>query len=312
MSLSRRNFIKGMGLGAASTALGVNILMDTPTAAAQTVPTAAAFYRTVLGDFEITVIRDAVGALPLDRLVAGVDAADVNEVLAANNFPTGDQPNNFKQMLVNTGDNLILFDTGLGSEASQLIPTMELLGVSPADINMVAISHFHPDHIGGVAPGGEIAFPNATYLMPQAEWDVLNSDAENQSFAGALATLQPLVDAGVLEYFNTGDELVPGIESVAAMGHTPGHHGFLISSGDASLLNTVDAIIHPVISTQRTDWAFGFDAIPEMAVETRRSLLDRIASENLLMFGYHFPFPGIGVVAATDEENTWRFTPTSY
>lgn len=312
MSLSRRNFIKGMGLGAASTALGVNILMDTPKAAAQTVPTSAAFYRTSLGDFEITVIRDAVSALPLERLVANAEAEEVNELLTANGFAAGEQPNNFKQMLVNTGDNLVLFDTGLGSDASQLIPTMELLGVSPADINIVAISHFHPDHIGGVAPGGEIAFPNATYVMAQAEWDVLNSDPESDFFAGALATLQPLVDAGVLEYFNTGDELVPGIESVAAMGHTPGHHGFLITSGDAGLLNTVDAIIHPVISTQRTDWHFSFDAIPDMAVETRRTLLNRIATENLLMFGYHFPFPGIGVVAATDEENTWRFTPTSY
>jgi glyoxylase-like metal-dependent hydrolase (beta-lactamase superfamily II) len=309
MKLSRRNFFKGAAAASAA-AMGVKLLVDAPAAAAQGVPTSAAFYRTTLGDFEVTVIRDAVSSLPLERLVANADAEAVNELLAENGFPTGEQPNNFKQMLVNTGENLILFDTGLGSENSQLIPTLELMGVAPGDINMVVISHFHPDHIGGVAPGGEVAFPNAMYMMPQAEWDFLNSDTD--AFSGPLSTLQPVTDAGMMSYFSDGEEIAPGVQAVAAPGHTPGHHGFLISSGEQSLMNVVDAIIHPVISTQRTDWAFGFDANPEQATETRRALLDRIASENLMMFGYHFPFPGIGYVAATDEENTWRFTPSSY
>jgi len=312
MNLSRRNFLKGLGIGATGAALGVNLTFDAPAVYGQDVSLGSAYYRTALGDFEITVIRDAVSTLGLGTLVANADAEQVNAVLSNANFPTGEQSNNFKQLLVNTGDALVLFDTGLGSENSQLIPTLEMIGVAPGDVTHVVISHWHPDHVGGVAPGGEIAFPNATYHMAQAEWDNINSNPDNQGFQGALATLQPLVDADVLVYFEDGAELLPGIEAVATPGHTAGHTGFLISSGGMRLLNTVDAIIHPVISTQRPEWFFGFDSDPEQAVETRRSLLDRAANEGLMMFGYHFPFPGIGVVAADEEDGRYRFTPLSY
>jgi glyoxylase-like metal-dependent hydrolase (beta-lactamase superfamily II) len=200
----------------------------------------------------------------------------------------------------------VLFDTGLGQGFSQLMPTLELIGVSPADITTVVLSHFHPDHIGGVAPDGAVAFPNAQYVFGQVEWDFLNSGGNE----GALGTLQPVVDAGQMAYYADGDEIAPGIIAVAAPGHTPGHTGFIISSGDQVLMNTVDAIVHPVLSVQRPEWHFGFDSDPEQAISTRRNLLDRVASDNLLIFGYHFPFPGIGVIAA--EGDSWRFTPFSY
>ena len=312
MALSRREFLKGIGAGAVGAALGVRLIYDTVPSLAQDVAPAAAFYRTTIGDFEVTVIRDAVASVGLNTLAANADPAEVNELLAANGFPEGEQPNNFKQLLVNTGESLVLFDTGLGSPDSQLIPTLALVGVAPEDITHVLLSHWHPDHIGGAAPGGAVAFPNAAYMMPQSEFDLLNSDTANQGFAGALATLQPVLDAGQMDFYNDGDEVLSGITALTAPGHTPGHHGFLIASGDRALLNSVDAIIHPVISVQRPDWYFGFDADPDQAVSTRQDLLDRAASEDLMLFGYHFPFPGIGYVGSTDEDNTWHFTMGSY
>lgn len=312
MTWSRRNFLKGMGIGAGMAASGVNLLTYAPTASAQSVATSSAYYRTTLGDFELTVIRDGVSSLDLGTLVANAEADAVNEVLSGANFPTGTQPNNFKQLLVNTGDALVLFDTGLGDENSQLMPTLEAIGVAPGDITNVVITHWHPDHIGGVAPGGEIAFPNASYHMAQAEWDNLNSDSENQGFQGALSTLQPVVDAGAMQYFEQGSELLPGITPIAAPGHTAGHTAVELTSGDMTMVNVVDAIVHPVVSTRRPDWFFGFDSNPEQAVETRRALLSRMADEGVLMFGYHFPFPGIGVVSALDEDDSYQFTPLSY
>ncbi len=311
MQLSRRSFLKGMGAGAAGAVLGARLGYEVMPVVAQSVPTGAAFYRTTLGEFEVTVIRDGVASTGLDTLAANADVAEVNALLAANGFPQGQQPNNFKQLLVNTGDNLVLFDTGRGAPDSQLIPTLELIGVAPQDITEVVITHWHGDHIGGVAPGGSLAFPNARHLIAQAEWNLLNSDTGNQGFQNALNTFQPVLDSDLLEYYNDGDEVLPGITAVAAAGHTPGHHGFLITSGDSSLLNSVDAIIHPVISVQRPDWYFGFDADPDQAVSTRRALLDQAASDDLMLFGYHFPFPGLGYIAA-DMDNGWRFTAASY
>lgn len=311
--ISRRDLLKGMGAGAVSAALGVRLTIDAVPAYAQSVAQAAAFYQTTLGDFQVTVIRDLVASLPVSTLVSNASETEVNELLSANSFPGGSElTSNVKVMLINTGDNLVLLDTGLGAGANgQLLPTLELIGIAAADITHVLISHWHPDHINGTVVDGAPAFPNAQYVMAQAEYDLLGSDANNQGFAGALATLQPVVDAGIMAFYNTDDEILPGIQAVAAFGHTPSHHAFQITSGGQTLLNTVDAIIHPVISVQRSDWYFGFDAQPDVAVETRRALLNRAASEGLLMFGYHFPFPGIGVVAATGE-NDFRFTPTSY
>lgn len=308
-NLSRRDFLQGMGVATLGAAAGIRLSLDAAPAYAQSVATGAAFYRTALGDFELTVIRDAVATIPLSTLVANAESGEVSDVLTANGFPASDQPNNFKLLLVNTGENLALFDTGLGAPQSQLMPTLELIGVAPEDISTVILSHWHPDHIGGV---GGPAFPNARYVFSQTEWDFLQANSGNQGLQGALATLQPISESGQLEFYADGEEVLPGIQAMATPGHTPGHHGFVISSGGMSLFNTVDAIVHPVISVQRTDWHFGFDADPNQAVETRRALLDQIASENMLMFGYHFPFPGIGYVAATDEANSWRFTPFSY
>ena len=310
MGLSRRNFLKSVGTGALGTALGVKLSYAGLPVAAQATSPAAAFYTTMLGDFQVTVIRDGVASIGLDTLAANADPAEVGDLLADNGFPTGQQPNNFKQLLVNTGSDLVLFDTGRGAADSQLLPTLQLIGVEPGDITQVMITHWHPDHIGGAVADGAPAFPNATYYMAQAEWDLLNAPDANQGLQGALSSLQPIADG--LELYNDGDEVLAGITALAAPGHTPGHHGFVISSGDQTLINTVDAIIHPVISVQRSDWYFGFDADPDQAVSTRQSLLSRVASENAMLFGYHFPFPGIGYVAAGDEENAYRFTPFSY
>jgi glyoxylase-like metal-dependent hydrolase (beta-lactamase superfamily II) len=314
--LSRRDLFKGFGAGALSAALGVHLTLDTSRAQAQETAPLTAVYQTTLGAFDVTVVRDGLASLGIGTLVANAEAEEVNELLAANGLPGGESvPNNFKIMIVNTGSDLVVFDTGLGPGSGvggQLLPALERVGIAPGDVTTVVLSHWHPDHLGGAAVDGAPAFPSARYLISQTEFDLLQSDEQNGGFQTALGNLQPIMDADLLGFYNDGDTIVDGIEAVAAPGHTPGHHAFLISSDGAALLNTVDAIIHPVVSTQQTGWYFGFDADPEQAVETRRALLDRIASEDLLMFGYHFPFPGIGVVAAMDEENSYRFTPLSY
>lgn len=316
--VTRRDLLKGAGIGALGLGLGAKLTVEP--AAAQMEPMLGAVYSMPLGDFEVTVIRDGNSAITPDRLAVNADVEEVTALLAANGFPTGELRNVFKPMLVNTGDNLVLIDTGLGAGSGaggQLFPTLELIGVSLEDINTVAITHWHPDHIGGILVDGSPAFPNATYMFPQVEWDFVQSvptgnDGLDETLTGIAENFQIVMDNAELTFFASDEELVPGIQAIASFGHTPGHHAFHISSGDAGLLNVGDAIANPVVSVQRTDWHFGFDADGETAVESRRMLLERANSDGHLLFSYHFPFPGIGYVGVGDEENSWRFNAASY
>lgn len=306
--LSRRGFLKGVGAGA-----GATIWFSLSPALAQTDSPAAnvtAFSRFNIGDFEVTVLQDTL--FPLDAAILGVNATpeEINAVLEANNLSPDTVRTTVNVMLVNTGDQLILLDTGNGAaNGGRLLPTLELLGITPDAINAVVISHLHPDHIGGAANNGAAAFPNATYYFPQAEWDFMQtSPADSPAagmIAGAMAALQPAIDTSKIAYYAADGEILPGIEAVAAHGHTPGHSALLVKSSDAQLLNMVDTAINNVISLSRPDWSPGFDSIPEMAVESRRALLTRANEEGLQVFGYHFPFPGVGYITAEGEGFTF-------
>lgn len=309
--ISRRSFLKGAG----ALSVGLIAWSGVRPAFAQTAPSGSAvtaLTRFNVGDFEVTVLQDAV--FPLDAAILGANAAEgeVDALLAASNLPTGSVSATVNVLLVNTGDQLVLLDTGNGAAAGgKLLPTLELIGVAPEDINAVILSHFHPDHINGVSAGGAPVFPNAAYYFPQAEWDFMqNAPADSpaaQTIQAATAQLQPVIDAGNLNYYAADAEIIPGISSVAAPGHSPGHSALLIQSGEAQLLNIVDTAINAVVSLARPDFAAAFDAIPEQAAESRRAVLGRAAEEGLQIFGYHFPFPGIGYVSA--DGDAFRFTP---
>jgi glyoxylase-like metal-dependent hydrolase (beta-lactamase superfamily II) len=314
-SLSRRHFLKGLGLGAAAVSasgiqwLGVNKVFAQTSPASGTI---TALARVAVGEFEVTILQDAV--FPFDPTIFAANATpdEIVAVLEANNMPTDAVTTTVNVMLVNTGDQLILLDTGNGAGAGgRLLPTLELAGVTPDQINAVVISHFHPDHINGLSAEGALVFPNATVYFPQAEWDFMQSAGDDspaaQTVQAARAQLQPAIDSGQIVYYAPEGEIIPGIEAVPTPGHTPGHSALRIVSGEAALLNIVDAALNPVISLARPDWTPGFDAIPEQAAETRAALLARAAEEGLHIFGYHFPFPGLGYVIA--DGDGYRFVP---
>jgi glyoxylase-like metal-dependent hydrolase (beta-lactamase superfamily II) len=297
--LSRRTFLQG--IGASAVGLGLSTWFTIQPALAQGNSNVTAFTRFKIGEFEVTAIQDAV--FPLDSAIFGVNAdpAELNNLLTANNLPFGTINATVTVLLVNTGSDLVLLDTGNGGS---LVATLELLGIGVDAITGVVISHFHGDHIGGLTKAGELVFPNATVYFPQMEWDFMenapaNSPASN-IILGARTALQPAIDAGKVVYYAPNGEITPGIEAVAAHGHTPGHSALLIRSGEDTLLNIVDTALNSVVSLARTDWFAAFDSAPEEAAETRRALLMQAAVEGTKVFGYHFAFPGIGYVVAED------------
>jgi glyoxylase-like metal-dependent hydrolase (beta-lactamase superfamily II) len=282
-------------------------------------PMVSAFYRYPMGDAMLTVIQDGFSAIEPQFLA--VNAPEEALALAQeSNLPI---PFNstFNVTLVENGDRRIIIDTGLGAamampgfSGGNLIPTLEALGLSAADITDVVISHFHPDHIGGALAQEGLMFPNAMHHFPQPEQDFLaNAPADNEQLAPLIqmanAMLMPAQEGDQLTLYNAEAEVVPGVQAVAAPGHTPGHMAFLVSGGDKSLMLTIDTANHAVLAVQHPEWHMAFDAIPDLAVETRRAILGRAADEKLQVLGYHFPFPGIGVIVREGEG--FRYIPTN-
>jgi glyoxylase-like metal-dependent hydrolase (beta-lactamase superfamily II) len=324
--LSRRDFLKGISIGTLGLSVGGWLGSRAIIARAQDGSTAnvAAFYRFMVGDMQVTAIQDGSAGFPPDFYAVNAEPGSVAALLEENNVPV---PPAFSApitvMLVEDGERRILLDTGLSNIAlapdapppgGKLLATLALLGVGNDAVTDVVISHFHPDHIAAASDTQTATFPNAAYYFPQAEQDFIGSNpATGNEQADAFiqlanATLAPIMANDQLTLYASDAEIVPGITAVPAPGHSPGHSAFMLSSNGSQLLNLIDTAAHYIANLQHPEWYFGFDAIPDVAVESRRTLLSMAADDKIPTFGYHFPFPGVGVIDRDGEG--FRFIPT--
>jgi glyoxylase-like metal-dependent hydrolase (beta-lactamase superfamily II) len=228
-------------------------------------------------------------------------------------------PITFTALLVNTGAKLVLIDTGTAGQitdsAGTLLDNLAAAGIRPDAIDTILISHFHPDHINGIKDkDGRKVFPNADIAVPQGEWDYWMNDANmngvsktvRKYFLNAHRIFSDI--AGQVRRFKPGADVAPGITSIAAFGHTPGHVAFSVSSGNESMLVLGDSARNPYLFVRHPDWQPSFDMDGPMAVATRRRLLDQAATDRMLVHGYHFPFPATGHIARSG--NGYELTPT--
>ncbi|MDC7788069.1 MBL fold metallo-hydrolase [Rhodoplanes sp. TEM] len=314
--LSRRTLLTGAAalagatLAAASPALARAPMRGTP---------APGFYRFRLGAFELTVVSDgplALGA-PKDDLLIGLSGEAFAKVLA-DNFLPADMQLDQNVLVVNTGERLVLFDTGLGSartmgpHSGRLPANLAAAGIAPADIDAVVLTHAHPDHCFGlVADDGSRVFPNAQVHLAQADLDFwtdqgkLGDDGLKWMIEGARRHLLPYRDRMV--FVRDGAEVLPGIRAIAAPGHTVGHTVYMITSDGKALLNAGDLGHHHVLSPERPRLAFAFDTDGARAVESRLRLYDMLATDRIPFVGYHFPWPGVGHVGRHGD--AFRYYP---
>ena len=266
------------------------------------------FYRYKVGDFEVTALNEGVvrNATPANMAV-NKTLPDVQKALGDAFLPTDHVINQFNTIVVNTGRNLVLIDSGFGDNGpptgNNLLSNMSAAGIDPKNIDTILVSHFHGDHISGIrAKGGAANYPNAEIMVPSGEWQFWN-DASNQAkvidnFKPGFANVKRVFDpvAKDVKQFEHGKELVAGITAVDSRGHSPGHTAFLVASGNGKLLVTSDTVNHQIL-IRNPDWSLWADMDAAMAVTARKRLLDMAATDKIQISAYHLPFPSTGFIS---------------
>lgn len=291
-------------------------------AAAPMVKTSApAYYRMMLGDFEVTALSDGTTPLPVQDLLTRTTPEKTRQTLAAS-FVQLPYEMNFTAFLVNTGNKLVLIDTGAGAffgpNLGKVVARLEASGYRPEQVDEVYITHMHPDHIGGLVDHGKAVFPNAVVRADQHEADFWLSQAqmakapkeEQAFFKDAMDALQPYIQAGHFKTFHGDTELAPGIRSVSLSGHTPGHTGYMIQSKNQKMLVWGDTIHVPAVQFAQPDITIHFDTNSDAAESARLHVLADAAKDGYYVAGAHLNFPAIGHVRKAGSGYAW--VPVSY
>lgn len=288
-----------------------------------------AWHRFRLGAFELTVVSD--GALPLGAPAPAFPASPPSEIeaLLRDSFlDPGTATLEQNALVVNTGRQLVLFDTGMGDSmgaASQmfgpttgrLLANLRAAGIEPAQIDVVALTHAHCDHCWAlVDAAGNRNFPNAQVAVAEADLRFWTDDANKRGpdfmvpfIDGAKKNLGAYRDRMIM--LRDGQEVVPGITAMAAPGHTVGHHVYAVTSEGRTLVNTGDLAHHQVLLLRKPAWEFAYDTDPKLSAQSRARMLERLARERHAVLSYHFPWPGLGHVAREGEGFGWYPTASN-
>jgi glyoxylase-like metal-dependent hydrolase (beta-lactamase superfamily II) len=270
---------------------------------------APSFYRIKLGDAQVTLLHDGARSFPMpDNFVSNASKADALAAAEGAFMPAGKVTVPFNPTLINTGSKLVLIDTGNGpapdGAVGRLFANLAAAGVKPGDIDLVLISHLHPDHTNGLLTSdGKIAFPKAEIKASAKDWTFWMSD-ENMAKANDPVTKNYFANtrkilSGIKDHigmFDWDQEVAPGITSIGTPGHTPGHTSFVIASGKDKMLVQSDVTNIPSFFLQNPDWHVMYDYDADQAQATRHRFYDMAAAEKMLVAGYHFPFPSAGHV----------------
>lgn len=290
--------------GAAALPLAAASVTTARAAAPMMGATVPQFNRVKLGGFEVTTLLAGNRTVENPHGIFGLNASDEEFAAASEqaNLPVDKAQFYFTPTVVNTGSELILFDTGLNGAG--ISSALAAAGYSTDQIDTVVLTHMHGDHIGGLMTDGAETFANARYVTGATEFDSWDM-AGNEGFE---KNVRPLAEK--MSFLDDGGAVASGVTGMAAFGHTPGHFAYMLESEGKQLVLGADFANHYVWSLAYPDWEVRFDRDKAAAAATRRRLLGMMAADKVPFIGYHMPFPGIGYVETRGDG--FHFVPHSY
>jgi glyoxylase-like metal-dependent hydrolase (beta-lactamase superfamily II) len=320
--ISRRSALRLLGMG--GLAVGGLSVLGSSLAQAQVVnpvvnPAAIpGHYKIKIGSLEVYVLFDGTLTFPAQAYGINVPLERIEKLLNANYLPVGPTITNaLNGLLIKSPQGIVLVDAGAGGKGGpanggRMVQNLAALGISPDDVNVVIMSHLHPDHIGGLFVGGaatvssQLVFRKAEHVITKREWDTIQNPSPGSQLRPAQA--KPFFDTvlrsctntleGKVRFVTGGDQIIPGVEIVDAPGHTLGHIAVRISSGNEQMIHMVDTVVHHILGFQ-SDIRILFDEDPVGAAATRAKLFDQVATDRTLVMGYHFPWPGLAHIRKT-------------
>lgn len=225
-------------------------------------------------------------------------------------------------MVVRSGEDVLLVDTGIGNKLSgamrerafpgdtgKLLDGLAALGLTPADITVVANTHLHADHCGWNTVRDEDGpvrptFPNARYYIQKGEYEAAMHPNDRTRGTYFAENFEPLVASGQLELVEGEVEVMPGAHFWATPGHTWDHASIALSSAGQTAIYTGD-LVHHAVQVERPAWIAAFDVFPLTSLESKKKLAERALRENALLICVHNPFPGVGRLTERDGRRTF-------
>lgn len=284
---------------------------------------APGFYRMMLGRFEITALNDGTIDLEPGKLLIHATPRQVQEALDAS-FQAPVIPASVNAFLINTGNKLILIDSGTGPSGifgpnlGQLLKNLLASGYRPEQVDEVYLTHLHPDHVGGLLTNAGAAFPNAVVRLDRRELSYWSSaeqakrapEGQRPFFSFAQSSLRPYKEKGRLKPFDGDVELVPGIQAISAIGHTLGHTVYKVESDGQRMLVWGDVMHVGAIQFAQPQVTIAFDTDSAAAAQTREKIFAEAAADRIIVAAAHQPFPGLGHLRRAGKG--YEFVPYPY
>lgn len=320
---SRRQVLASLASFTAMSLLGPRLAFAQPTSGpVPSLPSnpSERFRRVSLGDVEIIALRDGVTHLPLnERYVANASFDQVKALAIELGLSTTEVELPFTGFLILTGQRRILLDSGLGEFGTPrettggLLDSLKMAGFTPEEIDTVLITHFHADHISGLRNrAGQFVFPNAKVWVSSREYDFWMSKDNMAAFPERKTAFELAqrvftgMPTAMLNRYEPGGEVAPGVFSIPAYGHTPGHTIYEVRGGNRPFHYIGDMINVPGFFARHPEWAVASDMDAAAALKVRKNFLDRLEAD-ALVGGFHFPFPAIGSLKVAEQG--YRFVP---
>jgi glyoxylase-like metal-dependent hydrolase (beta-lactamase superfamily II) len=266
-------------------------------------------HRFQIGKFQCIAINDGyIDTIPAANFFDGAGAEDLQAAFIQHGITRRTLRIPTTVLYIHTDEHQLLIDTGGGPERmpenGHLIEALKTEGITPDEIDTVVLSHGHWDHIGGnTNADGKPAFSKATYVMVRDEYEFWAKMDDLARFPIIHRNLTAITDQ--LRLIGPEDEIVPGLQTIPAPGHTPHHSAYALTSGGEALYCLIDTIDHP-LHFEQIQWTPDWDDLPEKSVETRRELFGRVSGEKALLHGCHLPFPGLGRLREAGVDS-WQY-----